>query len=52
MQRWLSAYASHVTPGPWPYLGAALLVVAIAVATVITHAILTRAVPAATLRYE
>jgi putative ABC transport system permease protein len=53
MQRWLSAYANHVMPGPWPYLGAALLAVAIAVATVITHAILTaRAVPATALRYE
>jgi putative ABC transport system permease protein len=53
MQRWLSGYASHVTPGPWPYLGAALLAVAIAMATVITHAILTaRAVPATALRYE
>ena len=53
MQRWLSAYASHVTPGPWPYLSAALLAIAIAMATVITHAILTaRAVPATALRYE
>ncbi|HTC84092.1 MAG TPA: ABC transporter permease [Rhizomicrobium sp.] len=53
MQRWLSAYASHVMPGPWPYLGAAALAVAIAVATVITHAVLTaRAVPATALRYE
>lgn len=53
MQRWLSGYASHVTPGPWPYLGAAVLAVAIAMATVITHAILTaRAVPATALRYE
>jgi len=53
MQRWLSGYAYHVMPGPWPYLGAAALVVAIGVATVITHAILTaRAVPATALRYE
>jgi putative ABC transport system permease protein len=53
MQRWLSGYAYHVTPGPWPYLGAAALAVAIGVATVITHAILTaRAVPATALRYE
>jgi putative ABC transport system permease protein len=53
MQRWLSGYAYHVTPGPWPYLGAAALAVAIGVVTVITHAILTaRAVPATALRYE
>jgi putative ABC transport system permease protein len=53
MQRWLSGYAYHVMPGPWPYLGAAALAVAIGVATVITHAILTaRAVPATALRYE
>ena len=53
MQRWLSGYAYHVTPGPWPYLGAAALAVSIGVATVITHAILTaRAVPATALRYE
>jgi putative ABC transport system permease protein len=53
MQRWLSGYAYHVMPGPWPYLAAAALGVAIGVATVITHAILTaRAVPATALRYE
>lgn len=53
MQRWLAGYASHVMPGPWPYLGAAALAGAIALATVITHAILTaRAVPATALRYE
>jgi len=53
MQRWLSGYAYHVTPGPWPYLGAAALAVAIGVITVITHAVLTaRAVPATSLRYE
>jgi putative ABC transport system permease protein len=53
MQRWLSGYASHVMPGPWPYLGAALLALAIAMATVITHAVVTaRAVPATALRYE
>jgi putative ABC transport system permease protein len=53
MQRWLSGYAYHVTPGPWPYLGAAALAIAIAMVTVITHAILTaRAVPATALRYE
>jgi putative ABC transport system permease protein len=53
MQRWLSAYASHVTPWPWPYLAAAALAVGIGIATVITHAILTaRAVPATALRYE
>jgi putative ABC transport system permease protein len=53
MQRWLSGYAYHVTPGPWPYLGAVAAAVLIATATVITHAILTaRAVPATALRYE
>jgi putative ABC transport system permease protein len=53
MQRWLSGYAYHVMPGPWPYLGAATLAVVIAMATVIIHAILTaRAVPATALRYE
>jgi putative ABC transport system permease protein len=53
MQRWLSGYAYHVMPGPWPYLGAAALAVAIGIVTVITHAILTAcAVPATALRYE
>ena len=53
MQRWLSGYAYHVMPGPWPYLGAAALAFAIGLVTVITHAILTaRAVPATALRYE
>lgn len=53
MRRWLSGYATHVMPGPWPYIGAAVLAVAIALVTVITHAILTaRAVPATALRYE
>jgi len=53
MQRWLSGYAYHVTPGPWPYLGAVAAAVLIAAATVITHAVLTaRAVPATALRYE
>ena len=53
MQRWLSGYAYHVTPGPWPYLGAVAAAVLIATATVITHAVLTaRAVPATALRYE
>jgi putative ABC transport system permease protein len=53
MQRWLSGYAYHVTLGPWPFLGAALLAAAIAILTVLTHAILTaRAVPATALRYE
>ena len=36
MQRWLSGYAYHVRPGPWPYMGAAALAVVIAVVTVIT----------------
>jgi putative ABC transport system permease protein len=53
MQRWLAGYAYHVMPGPWPYLGAALMALVIALATVITHAIVTaRAVPATALRYE
>jgi putative ABC transport system permease protein len=53
MQRWLSGYAYHIALGPWPFLGAAALAAVIALATVITHAILTaRAVPATALRYE
>jgi putative ABC transport system permease protein len=53
MQRWLSGYAYHITLGPWPFMGAAVLAVLIALATVITHAVLTaRAVPATALRYE
>jgi putative ABC transport system permease protein len=53
MQRWLSGYAYHIALGPWPFLGAAALAVLIALATVITHAVLTaRAVPATALRYE
>jgi putative ABC transport system permease protein len=53
MQRWLSGYAYHITLGLWPFLGAAVLAVLIALATVITHAVLTaRAVPATALRYE
>ncbi len=53
MQRWLSGYAYHIALGPWPFLAAAALAALIALATVITHAILTaRAVPATALRYE
>jgi putative ABC transport system permease protein len=53
MQRWLSGYAYHIALGPWPFLGAAVMAVLIALATVITHAVLTaRAVPATALRYE
>jgi putative ABC transport system permease protein len=53
MQRWLSGYAYHVALGPLPFLGAAALAVVIALATVVSHAVLTaRAVPANALRYE
>jgi putative ABC transport system permease protein len=53
MQRWLSGYAYHIALGPWPFLAAAAMAVVIALATVITHAILmARAVPATALRYE
>ena len=53
MQRWLSGYAYHIALGPWPFLAAAALAILIALATVVTHAVLTaRAVPATALRYE
>jgi putative ABC transport system permease protein len=53
MQRWLSGYAYHIALGPLPFLGAAVLAIVIALATVVTHAVLTaRAVPANALRYE
>jgi putative ABC transport system permease protein len=53
MQGWLSQFAYHIALTPWFFLGASLLAVAIAVSTVLTHAILTaRAVPAMALRYE
>jgi putative ABC transport system permease protein len=53
MQGWLSKFAYHIALTPWFFLGASLLAVAIAVGTVLTHAILTaRAVPAMALRYE
>ena len=53
MQGWLSQFVYHIALTLWFFLGASLLAVAIAVATVLTHAILTaRAVPALALRYE
>jgi len=53
MKRWLEGFAYHTSLTPWPFLGAALGALAIAVLTVSTHCyIVARAKPVASLRYE
>jgi putative ABC transport system permease protein len=53
MQHWLSGFPYHIALGPWPFLAAASLALAVAILTVSAHAIITaRAVPATALRYE
>lgn len=53
MQHWLSGFPYHIALGPWPFLAAAGLALAVAILTVSAHAVITaRAVPATALRYE
>jgi putative ABC transport system permease protein len=53
MRRWLEGFAYHVNLSPWLFLAASALALAIAVLTVIGHALLVaRAQPVAALRYE
>ncbi len=53
MRYWLQGFAYHVDLSPWMFVAASILALAIAVATVIGHALLVaRAQPASALRYE
>ncbi len=53
MRRWLEGFSYHVDVTAWMFLGASLLAAAIAIATVIGHALLVaRAQPVTALRYE
>lgn len=53
MQRWLAGFAYHVDLAPWMFVEASMGAVALAIATVIGHALLVaRAQPVTALRYE
>jgi putative ABC transport system permease protein len=53
MRRWLQGFAYHIDLAPWMFLAASGLALAIALATVIGHALLVaRSRPATALRYE
>jgi putative ABC transport system permease protein len=53
MRRWLEGFAYHIDLAPWMFLAASGLALAIALVTVIGHALLVARVhPAAALRYE
>jgi len=53
MRRWLDGFAYHIELSPWMFLGASVLALVIAIATVAGHAILVaRAQPVTALRYE
>ncbi len=53
MRRWLAGFANHIDLAPWMFLAASALAVAIALLTVIAHALLTsRMRPVTALRYE
>ena len=53
MRRWLEDFASHIDLAPWMFLAASALALAIAVTTVIGHALLVaRTQPVSALRYE
>jgi putative ABC transport system permease protein len=53
MRRWLGGFANHIEIQPWMFLTAAALAVAIALATVMGHALLvSRAKPVNALRHE
>jgi putative ABC transport system permease protein len=53
MHRWLQGFVSHVDLDPLVFLGAGVAALAIALATVVSHALLVaRTKPATALRYE
>ncbi|MDB5668049.1 MAG: FtsX-like permease family protein, partial [Alphaproteobacteria bacterium] len=53
MWDWLQGFTSRVDPGPWPFLFAGLLALAIAIGTIASHALrVARANPIHALRYE
>jgi putative ABC transport system permease protein len=53
MRRWLEGFAYRIELAPWMFLAATAAALAIALATVIGHALLVaRAKPVAALRYE
>jgi putative ABC transport system permease protein len=53
MRRWLEGFAYHIDLSPWMFLAASATALAIAVLTVIGHALLVaRAQPVTALRYE
>jgi putative ABC transport system permease protein len=53
MHRWLQGFVAHVDLNPLTFLGAGVAALAIAFATVVTHALLVaRTKPAMALRYE
>ena len=53
MNRWLSGFASHIAIEPWMFIASGLTALAIAIATMLTHAFLVaQSKPAEALRYE
>jgi putative ABC transport system permease protein len=53
MRRWLAGFAYHIDLDPWPFLAAGAATLAIALVTVLGHAILvSRQKPVLALRYE
>ena len=53
MNRWLEGFAYHVDLAPWMFVAASGVALVIAIATVISHALLVaRAQPVTALRYE
>ena len=53
MRRWLDGFAYHIDLAPWMFIAASALALAIALVTVVGHAVLVaRAKPVAALRYE
>lgn len=53
MQHWLEGFTYHVELSPWMFVGSSVAALAIALATVIGHALLVaRAHPVSALRYE
>jgi putative ABC transport system permease protein len=53
MSNWLHTFDTYIDMGVWPFLGASLLALAIAIGTIASHAIkVARANPILALRYE
>jgi putative ABC transport system permease protein len=53
MRDWLNGFEQRVTLGPTPFLIAGLVALAIAIATIVSHAVrVARANPIHALRYE